>query len=101
MAGILIFEPASDLLRRPVLLQFNRNDPLQWLVAGKQTKLGTTRRLPGRPVGLSGAIVAPPSMPGYLLTDRRNSPVQLPGNDTERLVCGNAARDLFALCEAQ
>jgi hypothetical protein len=43
VAGILVTQPPRNLLRRPVLLEFNRDDPLQLKVSGKQAGLGTTR----------------------------------------------------------
>jgi hypothetical protein len=39
MTGKVLFEPACNLLRGPVVLQFNRNDPLQLLVLAEQTGL--------------------------------------------------------------
>jgi hypothetical protein len=43
VAGILVTQPAGNLLWRPVLLEFNRYDPLQLQTSGKQAGFGTTR----------------------------------------------------------
>ena len=39
--GILIPQPTCDLLRRPVLLEFTRYDPLQPWAPGEHTGLGS------------------------------------------------------------
>src|SRR5580693_7168862 len=101
MAGILLSEPPGDLLRRPVLLEFNRNDPLQPPVRGEQAELWTPCCFPGRTVGLSGPIAPPSSMPSHFLAHCGNGTVKTPGNGAECVTRSNAARDLFALAKTE
>src|SRR6266403_945930 len=54
--GILGFQPAGNLLRRPVQNQFTRNDVPQFQVDGKKAALGPQGRLPGFAVRLTGPI---------------------------------------------
>src|ERR1700731_2592832 len=54
--GILGFQPAGNLLRRPVQNQFTRNDVAQLQVDGKKAALGPQGRLPGFSVRLTGSI---------------------------------------------
>src|SRR5262250_2136638 len=54
--GILGFQPAGNLLRRPVQNQFTRNAIPQLQVDGKQAALGPQGRLPGFAVRLTGSI---------------------------------------------
>src|SRR6266478_5736524 len=54
--GILGFQPAGNLFRRPVQNQFTRNDVPQLQVDGKKAALGPQGRLPGFSVRLTGSI---------------------------------------------
>ena len=54
--GILGFQPAGNLLRRPVQNQFTRNEVPQLQVEGKKAALGPQGRLPGFSVRLTGSI---------------------------------------------
>src|ERR1700690_4626139 len=53
---ILGFQPAGNLLRRPVQNQFTRNDVPQLQVDGKKATLGPQGRVPGFAVRLTGSI---------------------------------------------
>src|ERR1700726_2831352 len=61
--GILGFQPAGNLLRRPVQNQFTRNDVPQLQVDGKKAALGPQGRLPGFAVRLTGSIRRAAAMP--------------------------------------
>ena len=69
--GILDFQPAGDLLGRPVQNQFTRNDVPQLQVDGKKAALGPQGRLPGCAVGWTGSIRRTATMPGDLPAHRR------------------------------
>src|SRR5688572_25130270 len=101
MSGIVVFEPACNLLRRPVLLQFSGNDPLQWLVLAEQTRLGSTRRLPSLPVCVSRPILPSSSVPSHFLADRGNSSIEPSSDPAKRILCSQPPRDLLALSRAQ
>jgi hypothetical protein len=61
--GILGFQPAGNLLRRPVQNQFTRNDVPQLQVDGKKAAFGPQGRLPGFTVRLTGSICRTATMP--------------------------------------
>src|ERR1700704_6687097 len=101
MTGIGVFEPACNLLGRPVLLQFNRNDPLQLMVLAEQTGLRSTGRLPSLRVCVSSPIPPSSSMPSHFLADRGNSPIEPSGDNAERIPCSKPPRYFLALTEPQ
>src|ERR1700674_648247 len=69
--GILGFQPAGNLLRRPVQNQFTRNDVPQLQVDGKKAALGPQGRLPGFSVRLTGSIRRTATMTCDLPAHRR------------------------------
>src|SRR5260370_30893567 len=99
--GMLASEPTGNMPRRPVMLQFTRYDQLQRSVLGEQTGLRATCQLPSGPVGLSSPIASPPSVPRHFLADRGNSSIKAPADSSESLTRCNAARNLFALTDAE
>ncbi len=66
-----LFQPSGNLLRRPVLHQFTRNESAELLVEGQAAGLGPQSRFPGLLVGLVGSILRAPAMAGQLSADRR------------------------------
>jgi len=65
------------------------------------TDLGTMCSLPGRLIGLVGAIAAPATVTLYLPAHRRGRTVKLRGNRSDRQANSNASRDLFAFGKRQ
>src|SRR5262244_680712 len=92
--GILGFQPAGNLLRRPVQNQFTRNDVPQVQVDGKKAALGPQGRLPGFAVRLTGSAGSNPSAPQSQVTlplaehggVGRRSPIVVCTTATSRLV---------------
>ena len=66
VVGILLLQPAGNLLGRPVLDQFTRNDPSERGVSGQQARLGSQGRVPRLLIGLACSILRVPAMAGYL-----------------------------------
>src|SRR5207245_1726282 len=77
-------QPSGNLLGRPVLHQFTRNDLLQLAVGGQQACFGPQGRLPGLLIGLVGSILRAPAMAGYLSAYRAGSATQTLGDDPQR-----------------
>src|ERR1700688_229275 len=98
---ILSLQPSGNLLRRPVLQQFTRNDLLQLAVGGQPARLGPQGRLPGLPIGLVGSILRAPAMAVYLSGYRGESATQMLGDDPHRAATGNSAGDVFAFGQGE
>src|ERR1700730_3196699 len=101
IVGILPLQPSGNLLRRPVLHQFTRNDLLQPAVGGEQARLGSQGRLPGLLIGFVGAILRAPAMAGYLSAYRRGSATKTLSNDPQRAAAGDSAGDVFAFGQGE
>src|ERR1700747_622232 len=82
--GILSFQPAGNLLRRPVQHQFTRNDVAELQVERKKAALRPQGRLPGFAVRLTGSISRTAAMTCDLPAHGRYPPPQKFGNSPER-----------------
>ena len=96
IVGILPLQPSGNLLRRPVLHQFTRNDLLQLAAGGQKARLGSQGRLPGLLIGFTRAILRAPAMAGYLPAYRGASATHTLGDDPHRAAAGDSAGDVFA-----
>src|SRR6202790_1999006 len=56
VVGMLALQPSGNLLRRPVLHQFTRNDLPELGVSGQKTSLGSQGRFPRLPIGFTRPI---------------------------------------------
>ena len=99
--GILGFQPAGNLLRRPVQNQFTRNDVPQLQVDGKKAALGPQGRLPGFAVRLTGSILRTATMTCDLSAHGRYRSLQTFGNLTHRRTGSQPARDFLALTQRE
>ncbi len=94
---ILGLQPSGNLLGRPVLDQFTRNDVPQLAVEGQQTPLRSQGRVPGMVIRIMGAI-------GRTATVARNLPahgggrsIQSSGNLTKRRIGSDSSGDVLSL----
>jgi hypothetical protein len=93
--GILRLQPDGNLLWRPVLYQFTRNDLLQLAVGGQQARLGPQGRLPRLLIGFVGSILRAPAMAGYFSAYCGGSATQTLSDDPHRAATGDSAGDVF------
>jgi len=96
-----LFQPSGNLLRRPVLHQFTRNESAEFLVEGQAAGLGPQSRFPGLLVGLVGSILRAPAMAGQFSADRRCRATQMLGDDPQRGAAGDAPGDVFAFGQGE
>src|SRR6266481_823257 len=99
--GILGFQPSGNLLRRPVQIQFTRNDLLQLHMDRKKTAFGPQGRLPGFAVGLVGSIHTTATMTCDFPAHGRHCSVQAFGNRPYRRTRNDPSRDLLALTQRE
>src|SRR5262245_26181848 len=97
--GILGFQPAGNLLRRPVQNQFTRNDVAQLQVDGKKAARGPQGRLLGFEVRLTGSIRRTATMPCDVPAHSRYRSLQTFGNLTDRRTGSQPARDFLTLTQ--
>ena len=96
-----LLQPSGNLLRRPVLHQFTRNEGAELLVEGQATDLGPQSRLPGLVVGFVGSILRAPAMAGHFSAYRGGRATQMLGDDPHRAAAGDSAGDVFAFGQCQ
>ncbi len=96
-----LLQPSGNLLRRPVLHQFTRNEGAELVVQGQPTDLRPQGRLPGLGVGFVSSILHAPAMAGHLSAYRGASATQMLGDDPHRAAAGDSAGDVFAFGQCQ
>ena len=99
--GILGFQPAGNLFRRPVQDQFTRNDLSQLHMDRKKAPLGTQGRLPGFVSGLVGSIHRTATMTCDFPAHGRHRSVQAFGNLAYRRARNEPSRKLLALTQRE
>src|SRR6202043_1954654 len=86
-----LLQPPRNLLRRPVLHQFTRNEGAELVVQGQPTDLRPQGRLPGLGVGFVSSILHTAAMAGHLSAYRGASATQMLGDDPHGAAAGDSA----------
>ncbi len=101
LAGIRVPEPAGHLLRRPLPLELDRDVSRQVPMHGQLTGLGTPCSIPCRRIGLRGAVPLRSVITTEFAAHRGRRSTQGGGDGPHRLACGDPARYLFSLAQAE